>query len=67
MNGKNEVLTIDELAEALKIKKTWLYRATMKKDESSIPRIKLGKHLRFIEEDVRVWMKQFAVGMKVAA
>lgn len=39
-----ELLTVDELADALKVPKSWIYDKT-RKDE--IPRIKVGKYLRF--------------------
>jgi excisionase family DNA binding protein len=49
-------LTIDELASQLKVKKSWLYRQTMRKDKGAIPKIKIGKHLRFNPEAVERWI-----------
>jgi excisionase family DNA binding protein len=48
--------TVDEMAETLKVKKSWLYRHTMRKDKSAIPRIKIGKSLRFDPEAVEKWI-----------
>lgn len=58
MEEKNELLTISEMANRLKVKKSWLYRQTMRRDAGAIPRIKLGKYLRFHEDDVMSWIKQ---------
>lgn len=57
MEYNNELLTIDELAKDLKVKKSWLYRYTMQKGPGSIPRIRVGKYIRFIKEEVMEWLK----------
>jgi excisionase family DNA binding protein len=50
--------TIDELAERWKIKKSWLYSKTRDTSEGRIPRVKIGKYLRFVPEEVDEWIKQ---------
>lgn len=54
----NELFTIDELSELLKIPKNWIYSRTRIKDENSIPCIRIGKYVRFIAADVIEWLKQ---------
>lgn len=50
--------TIEEMATALQVKKSWLYRQTMQTGAGSIPRTKLGKYLRFDEKAVEEWIEQ---------
>ena len=42
-----ELLTVDELAEHLKVPKSWIYSRTREKGPDSIPRIQAGKYIRF--------------------
>ena len=55
---KNEFLTPDELAEKLKVNKSWVYRQTRQKGSDSIPRIRAGKYLRFNLPSVLDWLEQ---------
>ncbi len=48
--------TLDELSEILKVKKGWIYGQTFKKGPGAIPRLKIGKHLRFDMEAVEKWI-----------
>lgn len=50
ISNRFEFETLEELAERWKVPKSWLYRQTMRKDENAIPRVKLGKYLRFTRE-----------------
>jgi excisionase family DNA binding protein len=52
------LLTINEMAEKLRVKKSWLYRQTKKYGPGAIPRIKVGKYLRFNESDVFEWLSK---------
>lgn len=51
-----ELKTLDELASILKVKKGWIYAETFKKGPGAIPRLKVGKHLRFDMEAVEKWI-----------
>lgn len=51
------LLTVDELAQKLKVRKSWLYARTMQKGDGAIPRIKIGRHVRFDEAEVIEWLK----------
>ena len=53
-----EILTINELAERLKIKPSWIYAKTMERGEGTIPKIKVGKYIRFDESEVLQWLKE---------
>jgi excisionase family DNA binding protein len=54
----SELLTIDEMADRLKVHKSWLYQFTRLKDEDTIPHLKVGKYLRFEEDKVMEWIKE---------
>jgi excisionase family DNA binding protein len=52
-----ELLTIEELAERLKVRKSWIYARTRETGAGSLPRIKCGKYLRFSENAVAEWLR----------
>ncbi len=43
-------MTVDEAAERLGVKRSWIYERTRRK---AIPHRKLGKFVRFTEQDLR--------------
>lgn len=49
-------LTIEEAARLLRVKVSWLYERTR---ANEVPHIKLGKYLRFDEDELRTWTRQF--------
>ncbi len=51
------LLTVDEMAETLKVPKSWLYSRTRQTGPGAIPRVKVGKYIRFVESDVMEWLK----------
>lgn len=53
----NELLTIEEMADRLKVKKSWLYFRCMNTGANSIPRVKIGKYLRFNPVEVMEWIE----------
>ena len=52
-----DFLTVDELAESLKVPKSWLYSRTRETGPDAIPRIKVGKYIRFEKDKVMNWLK----------
>jgi len=51
----NRFLTIDEVSRVLRIPKSSLYEHTRRGSRDRIPALKIGKHLRFVLEDVKAW------------
>ena len=51
-----EWLTIQEAAELLRVKVSWLYERTR---TNSIPHVKLGKYLRFDRDKLTAWGGEF--------
>jgi len=49
----NDILTIDELAEYLKISKSTLYKLAQ---EGALPGQKVGKHWRFHKDTIDDWL-----------
>ena len=50
-----QYLTVGELAQKLRVPKSWVYSQTRKTGAGSLPRIKLGKYLRFEWELIQQW------------
>ena len=53
-SGANDLLTIGQLADLLRVKVSWLYAQTSAK---KIPFLKLGGRLRFRRADVEKWIE----------
>jgi excisionase family DNA binding protein len=53
-----QLLTLEELAERLRVRKSWVYARTRETGPGSFPRIKCGKYLRFSEGDVKEWLRR---------
>ena len=56
INQNLNLVTVDDLAQQLKIKPSWIYGETRKTGPGTIPRIKVGKYLRFSLEEVMEWL-----------
>ena len=53
-----ELLTVDELSEKLKVQKSWLYSRTRETGPGAIPRIRVGKYIRFNLDEVVRWLER---------
>ena len=53
-----KLLMVDELAETFRVKKSWVYGQTRQTGPDAIPRIKVGKYLRFKKSDVLEWLQK---------
>lgn len=54
----DELMTIDELANKLKVKRSWIYQYSRQTGPGTIPRIKIGKYLRFRLDEVMEWVEK---------
>lgn len=52
-----DLLTVPELAAALKVKDSWVYARTRETGNGSIPRLRVGKYLRFSLDEVMDWLR----------
>jgi hypothetical protein len=55
---KMQLLTVDELATELKVPRSWVYSRSRETGTTAIPRIKVGKYLRFNLDAVISWLKE---------
>lgn len=55
--GNQELLTIGEMADRLRVPISWLYSRTRIKD-SDFPVIRVGKYCRFNPDAVLTWIKR---------
>ena len=52
----DELLTVAELAQWLKVPPSWIYERTRRRGEERLPYIKLGRYLRFEAAAVKVYL-----------
>lgn len=50
-------LTVDELADKLRVHRSWVYSKSREAGPNAIPKVKVGKYLRFRLEDVIEWLE----------
>jgi excisionase family DNA binding protein len=55
-----ELLTVNEIAAALRVSPSWVYERVSKRGRDKMPRLKIGKYLRFRLDEVRTWIDQGA-------
>jgi excisionase family DNA binding protein len=53
-----ELLTVEEIAAALRVAPSWVYERVRKRGRDKMPHLKVGKYLRFRLNEVRVWVDQ---------
>ncbi len=53
-----QLLTLEEVAERLKVPKSWVYERTRRRGLDRLPHLKLGKYLRFEEAEVRDYLER---------
>lgn len=57
-----QLLTIEEVAELLRVSVSWVYGKTRRRTMDRIPGFRLGKYWRFREADVIAWIERQRVG-----
>jgi len=53
-----DLLTVQELAERLKTRASWVYSRTRERGPNSIPVVRVGKYLRFSLLEVLDWLRR---------
>ena len=51
------LLTPEEAAEILRVKLSWLYQHTRRRTQDRIPFVKIGRYLRFREQDLLAYIE----------
>jgi excisionase family DNA binding protein len=54
----DELITVDELAQKLKVKKSWIYARTREKRPGAMPTVRAGKYRRFSYREVLDWLRK---------
>jgi excisionase family DNA binding protein len=58
----DHLLTVEEVAELLRVPLSWVYDRTRKRGAERIPGFRLGKYWRFREADVLEWIERQRAG-----
>jgi len=58
MDQKGELITPKEMAERLRVPLSWLYRRTRARGPGAIPRLRVGKYVRFNIAAVMEWVNR---------
>ena len=58
MDFDHDFLTVGELAEKLKVPKSWIYSRTRESGPNTMPTIRCGKYLRFDFSIVMKWLEK---------
>ena len=56
------LLSVDDLSETLNVPKSWVYSRSREKGPSAMPKIKVGKYVRFELDKVLFWLKEQSEG-----
>lgn len=62
--GMEKLLTLEEVAELLRVLPSWVYDRTRLRSSARIPGFRLGKYWRFRESDVLAWLERQRTGAK---
>ena len=54
-SGRARILTVEDVAALLRVPRSWVYEHSRARGKRRIPHKKLGKYLRFIEQEVHAW------------
>ncbi len=58
MSRDDELLTVEEVAQLLKVSRSWVYEHSRPQCAEPLPHVKLGKYLRFYKEDVLDYLER---------
>jgi excisionase family DNA binding protein len=53
---EDTLLTVNEVAEILKVPPSWVYEHTRERSRDRIPGFRIGKYWRFAEAGVLAWL-----------
>jgi excisionase family DNA binding protein len=61
MADRSELVTVEEMARMLRVPRSWIYSRTRMKGPNSIPRVQVGKYIRFNPSQVLEWINRAQV------
>ncbi len=57
-----ELLTVEEVAELLRVPRSWVYERSRARSRNRLPHVKLGKYLRFYKADILRYVEKMKRG-----
>ena len=54
----SQILTLEELAQRLKVSERWVYEKSRRRCQNPLPTIRIGRYLRFDWTSVSAWLRQ---------
>jgi excisionase family DNA binding protein len=64
---RSALLTVEEVAELLRVPVSWVYDRTRSRGVNRIPGFRLGKYWRFQESEVLAWLERQRSGGRANA
>jgi len=55
--ARTRLLTVEQVAELLRVPRSWVYGRARARDRDRLPGMRLGKYWRFCEADVLAWLE----------
>ncbi|MGH7744459.1 MAG: helix-turn-helix domain-containing protein [Candidatus Dormibacteria bacterium] len=55
---KDQLLTVQEVADLLRVRVSWVYGHTRKRSRERIPGYRVGKYWRFSADEVMSWLRE---------
>lgn len=52
----NHLIDVEELAQKLRVRNSWIYAKTRQKGSDAMPKLKVGKYLRFDYQEILRWL-----------
>ena len=62
LRSGSSLLTVEEVAELLKVPVSWVYERTRRRGLNRLPGFRLGKYWRFDEGEIRSWLERQRAG-----
>jgi len=56
--NNNQLLTVHEVAELLRVPVSWVYGRTRKRSLERLPGYRIGKYWRFREDEIHAWVER---------
>jgi excisionase family DNA binding protein len=57
-HGASHLLTVQEVAELLRVPVCWVYNRARQRSLDRLPGLRLGKYWRFHEADIAAWLRR---------
>jgi excisionase family DNA binding protein len=58
-DGRDQLLTADDVAELMRVTRAWVYAETRR---NALPRLRLGRYVRYRRSAIEAWMRTIERG-----